>query len=133
MIKDFDTFEANLVMSTLSPEDQESECFRSRSLVQFHSQTTDNNISLDKMHAKGKGDATEEGPNNEASSKKRHINSTITDSEFGLNTNESPDVLRKKRKMSIENRRDTNLPSANNSQSKTNHREKSAPPKESRK
>lgn len=127
VIKDFDTFEANLVMSTLSPEDQEFECQRSRSLVQFHSQTTDN-ISLDKTHAQDKGDAADEEPNKEASSKKRQLNSTAADSEFSLNQNESPDVVRKKRKTSIENRRNTHMPSAVNSQSRVNQKEISAPP-----
>lgn len=114
MIKDFDTFEANLVMSTLSPEDAENECQRSRSLVQFNSQTT-NNITLDKTHVDGAKETTQadnDPSNSSSTSKKRNLSCTNgTDFESSLNRHTPLEVLcTKKRRTSTEHRRDTRLP-----------------------
>lgn len=129
MIKDLTTFEANLVMSTLSPEDTENECQRSRSLVQFQSQTTDN-ISLDKTHANGSGKEPRQENDEMNSSKKRNIScSNGTDLELGTSRHTSLDILRtKKRRTSDEHRRNTRLPPPDDLEM-TNPTEKSPPPR----
>lgn len=108
MIKDYDTFEANLVMSTLSPEDSEFERQRSRSIVQFNSQQTNVDIErtdADVNEAAHDENANESGPSN---SRKRNL-STVNDFEFGNSRIMQLDVLRKKRRTSND-RRDTHLP-----------------------
>lgn len=74
MIKDFDTFEANLVMSTLSPEDAEFECQQSRAVAQSHLQnSTTENIVLDKTIADGGGDADAVGGGDNAGNMSRDL------------------------------------------------------------
>lgn len=129
VIKDFETFEANLVMSTLSPEDTENECQQSRSLVHIHSQTTDN-ISLDKTHATV-GDKKSSQPNDVwNTSKKRNIScSNVSDLMLGTSKNPSLDVLRtKKPRISTEHRRDTCLPPVNDIEMRE-HTNNSPPPR----
>lgn len=113
MIKDFETFEVNLVMSTLSPEDTEYEVQRSRSIVQFSSQAS-NHISLDKTHANDNGDSDNGHQPVDTSgtvgSKKRNLTCS-NGSDFGNNLAPLDVVCNKKRRTSQENRRDTHLPS----------------------
>lgn len=152
VIKDFDAFEANLVMSTLSPEDVEFECQRSRSVAQasLPNSTTDH-IVLDKTNVDGDVDGEadnadvanaadketasheEHEPNNGiVNAKKRNRLMTSFSSDiFESNSSKRASldiVLRtKNRRTSTEHRRDTHIPSANGSQA-TNHTEKSPPP-----
>lgn len=108
MIKDYDTFEANLVMSTLSPEDGEFERQKSRSLVQFNSQQT--NVDIERTDAVVDEAAHNENLSGSSKSRKRNL-STANDSdfEFGNSRIMQLDVLRKKQRTSND-RRDTHLP-----------------------
>lgn len=147
VIKDFDTFEANLVMSTLSPEDTELECQQSRSAAQANLQnSTTDNIVLDKTNVDGdvdgdvNGDAAdkeltshdEDEPNNGVvnTKKRNHLFASFSDA-FESNSSKctSLDVVvrTKKRRTSNEHRRNTHLPSANGTHA-TNRTEKSPPP-----
>lgn len=136
MIKDFDTFEANLVMSTLSPEDTEYECQQSRTVAQSNLQnTTTDNIVLDRTNVDGDEDAAaavtdankestsheDEEPNNGiANAKKRNrLLASASDSfESSISKRASLDIVlrTKKRRTSNEHRRDTHIPSVNGSQ-----------------
>lgn len=150
VIKDFDTFEANLVMSTLSPEDTELECQLSRSKAHSHLQnSTTDNIVLDQTNVDGDADNApnadvavaadnehesneEDGPNNGVvNAKKRNHSSASFSDIFASNSSKRASldiVLRtKKRKTSTEHRRYTHIPSANDSQA-TNLTGKSQPP-----
>ncbi|XP_055306605.1 cell cycle checkpoint control protein RAD9A [Sitodiplosis mosellana] len=110
VIKNYDTFEANLVMSTLSPEDGEFERQRSRSLVQINSQLT--NVDIERTDADvdeaAQDDANE---SSSSSSRKRNLSTANgTDFEFGISRQPIQlDVMRKKRRTSND-RRDTRLP-----------------------
>lgn len=144
VINDFDTFEANLVMSTLSPEDTEFECQQSRSMAQANLQnSTTDNIVLDKSTVDGDGDAAiaadkepdshedDELNNGIVNAKKRNHSLANFSDTFESNTSKRPSldiVLRtKNRRTSTEHRRDTHIPSANGTQA-TNRTEKSPPP-----
>lgn len=114
MIKDFNTFEANLVMSTLSPEDEEYECQKSRSLVQI---TSHSHVDIDLTNAESDREPVNDDDDSNCSAssisknKKRNLPNAIgSDFEFGINRHTSPDVIRKKRRTSNEHRRDTRLP-----------------------
>lgn len=137
VIKDFDTFEANLVMSTLSPEDIEFEQSRSAAQANLQNSTTDN-IVLDKTNVDGDAanDAEkepaahdEDEPNDGIvnAKKRNHMLASFADT-FESNSSRcaSLDVVvrTKKRRTSKEHRRDTHLPSANG----TETTDKSAPP-----
>lgn len=116
VIQNFDTFEANLVMSTLSPEDLEYECQRSRSLVQINSQNT--HMDIDRTNndcdKEQNGDNGSNGSNSSAARKRNLPKENGTDFEFSMNSRHTPlDVLRKKRRTSSEVRRDTRLPPQN--------------------
>lgn len=137
MIKDFDTFEANLVMSTLSPEDIEFEQSRSAAQANLQNSTTDN-IVLDKTNVDGDAAndadkervAHDEGESNDSivnAKKRNHLVASFADT-FESNSSRctSLDVVvrTKKRRTSNEHRRDTHLPSANGAETT----DKSAPP-----
>lgn len=134
MIKDFDTFEANLVMSTLSPEDIEFEQSRSAAQANLQNSTADN-IVLDKTNAGGEADKepdardAEDEPNDSIvnAKKRNHLLASFSDTfESNASRCTSLDVVvrTKKRRTSSEHRRDTHLPSANGTQMT----ERSAPP-----
>lgn len=151
VIKDFDTFEANLVMSTLSPEDTELECQLSRSAAQANLQnSTTDNIILDKTNVDGDGDVEgdaaakaadkerathdkKDGPNNGIvnAKKRNHLLASFSDT-FESNTSKSTPldvvVRTKKRRTSNDRRRDTHIPSANGTSQTANRTEKSPPP-----
>lgn len=108
MIKNVDTFEANLVMSTLSPEDEEIEGQRCRSLVKVNSQNA--NVDIEPMNGdddKHLIQEDEQSDCNSSSSRKRNL-SNATD--FGNSRHVALDILRKKRRTSVETRRDTRMP-----------------------
>lgn len=138
VIKDFDSFEANLVMSTLSPEDMEAECQRSRSAAQANSQhSITDNIGLDKTHVDddGCGNSVEiiadkEPIAHEENSKKRNL-SLVSGSDFesSISKHASLDIVirNKKRRTSNEHRRDTHMPASNGTHP-TNQNEISALP-----
>lgn len=110
MIKDYDTFEANLVMSTLSPEDGEFERQKSHSLVQFNSQQT--NVDIERTDADVDEPTHDENSNESGStnSRKRNLSTANgSDFEFGNSRILQLDVLRKKRRTSND-RRDTHFP-----------------------
>lgn len=112
-------------MSTLSPEDDESECQRSRSLVQI---TSHSNADIDLTNADSDKElANDDDSNCNAASiskslRKRNLSSAIgSDFEFGMNKQVSQDVLRKKRRTSHDNRRDTRLPPETMRTNQTEH------------
>lgn len=116
-------------MSTLSPEDLEFECQRSRSLVQINSQNT--NIDIERTDAECDKDMNDNDGNNDndndsnsSVSKKRNWSSQNTDFELSRNRRTALDVLRKKRRTS----RDTRLPSPNNADSSNQMDSSNQPP-----
>lgn len=122
VIKNYDTFEAKLVMSTLSPEDEESECQRSKSLVQINSQQK--NIEIQRTntdvvaHQHQENDSIESDSNLMLLGKRNLSAMNSVDFEFSINNQVSMDVLRKKRKTSTD-LRDTHLPNMPNSSDQT--------------
>lgn len=112
-------------MSTLSPDDEEYERQKSRSLVQINSQHT--NVDIERtdgdVHELPQEDDTNESGSSKAnescsrSFRKRNLSITNgTDFELGISRHVALDVLRKKRKTSND-RRDTHLPSPNDTNS----------------
>lgn len=143
MIKDFDTFEANLVMSTLSPEDIEFEVQQSRSAVQksLQQNLTTDDVVLDKTNADcdaDRGEAINAGStasdmfadknpisheddrlnNGLAIAKKRNRSLASGSDLFESSISKRPSldiVLRtNNQRTSNDLRRDTHIPSANN-------------------
>lgn len=114
VIKSSDIFEANLVMSTLSPEDEMSECQRSRSLVQINSQHE--NVTIERTDADVNNELEEDNHNvsgSSSSSKKRSLSvSNDNEFDFGVSRQVALDVLRKKRRTS--HGRETTLKDASN-------------------
>lgn len=113
-------------MSTLSPEDEELECQRSRSLVQIHSQqSNDDGIEVTNADSDRELDANESNCSASSASKslkKRNLSKAIgNDFDFGISKHISEDVIRKRRRTSGDSRRDTRLPPEN----RTNQTEKS--------
>lgn len=129
MINDFNTFEANLVMSTLSPDYEDSQ--QGQSVAQINSQVT--HASIDDG-SRVNGDVEQENQVNSSQShseestslRKRNI-SKVDDNEFEFGRRRSAclDVLRKKPRTSQEKKRQTNLPVANETD-----RTEISPPKE---
>lgn len=121
MIKNYDTFEAKLVMSTLSPDDEESEYQRSQPMVQINSQHK--NIEIQRtnsdvvVHQHQEDDLNESGSN--STLRKRYLSTVNSiDIEFSINKQVAMDVLRKKRRTSTD-LRDTHLPNVANTSDRT--------------
>lgn len=102
-MKNFDTFEANLVMSTLSPEDEEYERETRRS--QYKSQNA--NIDLDRTAIEPeKHNSNESGSSTSSSMSLRKRNfpkaGELTSSELSVERNNSLEIIRKKRRTSVQ-------------------------------
>lgn len=128
MIRNCEIFEANLVMSTLSPEDEEYERQRSRSLVQINSQHT--NVDIERTDADVNELAQEDdasGSSISKSIKKRNLSTANgTDFESSISRQVELDVLRKKRRTSND-RRDTHLPTPSGTSSSSQTKPPAAP------
>lgn len=108
VIKNYDTFEANLVMSTLSPEDEEYERENGRSQVETTTQNA--NIDLDRtnndINEKDNTNNTSSGSNLMSLRKRTHADE-MNRTESSIGRHSELDVMRKKRRTSIET---VNLP-----------------------
>lgn len=103
VIKNFDTFEANLVMSTLSPEDEEFEREKARS--QGETTTQNANIDLDRTNNDANDKENTSNTSSSSSSmslrKRTHTDETNrTESSTGQHS--KLDIMRKKRRTSVE-------------------------------
>lgn len=108
VIKSYDTFEANLVMSTLSPEDEEYEREKGRSQGETTSQNA--NIDLDRTNndMNDKENTSNTGSDsNSLSLRKRMHADEMSRTESSTGRHSELDIMRKKRRTSIET---VNLP-----------------------
>lgn len=138
MIQNFDAFESNLVMSTLSPEDMESECSKGKSQQLSESQDVNINMSTEQApnNAKNRGNDDSEQHHTTQSSEsislrkrvhsKANGDNTLDNSPVEQSRHNSLDIVRKRRRTSTENQQNTFLPSLNNDIQLPNRTEKSA-------
>lgn len=129
-MKNFDTFEANLVMSTLSPEDEEYE--RQKGRTQSQMNTPNANIDLDRsaLNAEEQCENQNESSSSALSSislRKRNLSNAdeLNQTNFSVDRHNSMEIMRKRRRTSIQ--REESLPLPVNDMNNINRTEQSAP------
>lgn len=99
-MKNFDTFEANLVMSTLSEEDEDNVRENGRTQSQINSQNA--NIDLDRTVVDGDKNDTGSSTSSSMSLRKRNHADELGHSEPSIGRHSPLEILRKKRRTSAQ-------------------------------